>query len=106
MLRAGYSPSVRLFEAAACGVPVISDYWCGLSEFFSFENEILVARTTGDVLRTLRNKNEDERRRIGENARRRVLAEHTAAHRAKELESYIFEAMSQPRRTRSVVSVV
>jgi Uncharacterized protein conserved in bacteria len=45
MVHAGYSPSVRLFEAAACGVPVISDYWDGLGELFRIGEEILVART-------------------------------------------------------------
>src|SRR3970282_181668 len=43
MIHAGYSPSVRLFEAAACGCPVISDWWEGLDQFFKVDEEILVA---------------------------------------------------------------
>ncbi len=62
MIRAGYSPSVRLFEAAACGTPIISDAWAGLSELFTPHEEILVARTTEDVLEILRELPEAERR--------------------------------------------
>lgn len=98
MIRAGYSPSVRLFEAAACGVPVISDYWDGLDELFRFGQEILVARDTADVLRYLREIPEEERQAIGERARARVLSEHTAAHRAEELERYAQGARRQEAR--------
>ena len=91
MVRAGWSPSVRLFEAAACAVPVISDLWEGLETVFEPEREILVARSTSDVLRYLAELPEEERRAIGERARHRVLAEHTADHRAKQLERYVAE---------------
>jgi spore maturation protein CgeB len=94
MLAAGYSPSVRLFEAAACGTPIISDYWDGLDSFFEFDREILVARTAADTLRYLRELSETERQAIGSRARQRVLAEHTAAHRAQELEGYVGELMT------------
>ena len=85
MIRAGWSPSVRLFEAAACGVPIISDFWEGLSDFFRIGTEILVARSTEEVVRVLRETSEEARRAMGERARERVLREHTAAHRAAEL---------------------
>lgn len=88
MIRAGWSPSVRLFEAAACGVPIISDWWDGLDSLFEPEREILIAETSSDVIRYLRKLDERERRAIGARARERVLHEHTAAHRARELESY------------------
>ena len=74
MIRCGYSPSVRLFEAAACGVPIISDWWPGLDEFFRPGREILVARTADEVLRYLRELPEAERRRLAAAARERVLA--------------------------------
>lgn len=93
MIRAGYSPSVRLFEAAACGVPIISDYWDGLDTFFTFETEILVAHSPADTLRYCRELPEAERLAIGERARQRVLAHHTAAHRARELATYAHEAL-------------
>lgn len=89
MIRAGYSPSVRLFEAAACGTPIISDYWEGLDSLFEIGREILVARSASESLRILQETPEEERIRIGERARARVLHEHTAAHRAAQLESYI-----------------
>jgi spore maturation protein CgeB len=91
MARAGWSPSVRLFEAAACGVPAISDPWPGLDELFRPGLEILVARGAGDVVRYLRETDEEERRALGERARRRVLAEHTAERRAEELEAHVAE---------------
>lgn len=96
MIAAGYSPSVRLFEAGACATPIISDDWPGLSSLLEPEKEILIARRTSDVLRWLREMSEAERKQIGERARARVLAEHTAAHRAAELESYARSLLSQP----------
>jgi spore maturation protein CgeB len=93
MIRAGYSPSVRLFEAAACGTPIISDYWDGLESFFQLGKEILVSRGPDDTLRFVRDMPESERVRIGAAARERVLAAHTAAHRAAELEGYAVEVL-------------
>lgn len=92
MVRAGYSPSVRLFEAAACGVPVISDRWEGLESFFAPGEELLVADGPADVLRYLRDLPEPACRELGEKARARVLSSHTAAHRAAELEEYLIRA--------------
>jgi spore maturation protein CgeB len=92
MIRAGYSPSVRLFEAAACATPIISDHWKGLDELFAPGEEILIANSSEETLKFL-GMSGRERRRIGERARRRVLAEHSAQHRALELESYVFELL-------------
>jgi spore maturation protein CgeB len=89
MVVAGWSPSVRLFEAAACGTPIISDSWEGLESFFRPDEEILIARTTADTLRYLHELDEVERLAIGLRARQRVLRDHTAAHRAAELEGYL-----------------
>ena len=89
MIHAGHSPSVRLFEAAACGTPIVSDFWEGLDSVFRIGSEILVARSTEDALRILDETSEEERRAIGERARARVLAEHTAAHRAAELAGHL-----------------
>ena len=94
MIRAGYSPSVRLFEAAACGTPIISDYWDGLDSLFAFDTEILVAYSAADTLRYLQELSETERQAIGEQSRLKVLKHHTAAHRAHELESYAKELMT------------
>jgi spore maturation protein CgeB len=88
MREAGWSPSVRLFEAAACGVPVISDRWDGLEAIFAPGEEILVADAAEDVLRYL-GCGEDKRLAIGERARARVLAEHTAARRCEQLEQEV-----------------
>jgi spore maturation protein CgeB len=95
MAAAGWSPSVRLFEAAACGTPIISDSWPGLERLLVPGRELLVAHGTAEVLDYVRDLSESERRLIGERARRRVLAEHTAAHRAAELEGYLLELQSR-----------
>ncbi len=102
MIRAGYSPSVRLFEAAACGTPIISDHWAGLDELFAPKKEILIASSSEDVVEILREMPEAERRAIGDGARERVLAAHTAAHRAAELEAFIEECRYQPAGNRDV----
>jgi spore maturation protein CgeB len=81
MARMGWCPSGRLFEAAACGTPVLSDWWEGLDAFFQPDEEILVARETEAALATLDRSPEDVRR-IGARARERVLAEHSAEQRA------------------------
>jgi spore maturation protein CgeB len=95
MLKAGYSPSVRLFEAAACATPIITDYWHGLEECFAVDKEILVARSTEDSLRYLERTSADERQELGERLRNRVLRQHTGEHRAAQLESYAYEALER-----------
>ena len=102
MVRAGYSPSVRLFEAAACGTPIISDPWPGLGEIFQIGSELLVARSTEESLDYLRSIPEKDRRSLGEKARARVLAEHTSECRAEQLESYALEVVgSTPAATKA-----
>jgi spore maturation protein CgeB len=84
MAAMGWCPSGRLFEAAACGTPILSDCWEGLDRFFTPGCEILAARTTEDALRAL-DCDDSELARIGAAARERVLAEHTSERRAGEL---------------------
>ncbi len=91
MVRAGYSPSVRLFEAAACGVPIISDEWPGLSTIFEPGKEIFTARSTADVEDLLSNLSASRHDQVAQLARTRTLRDHTAAVRATELESYVDE---------------
>jgi spore maturation protein CgeB len=89
MRATGWSPSVRLFEAAACAVPVISDRWDGLDQIFAPGEEILIADSPADVVRYLRETGEDKRLALGERARARVLAEHTAERRCELLEAEV-----------------
>jgi spore maturation protein CgeB len=89
MVRAGHSPSVRLFEAAACGVPIVTDDWPGISEIFEPAREIVVARSPADALAAVRDMPEEERRGIARRARARVLASHTSERRAEELERHV-----------------
>jgi spore maturation protein CgeB len=96
MIRAGYSPSVRLFEAAACGTPIISDCWPGLEEILEPGREILLSRSSEETLEILREMPESERRKIARRARRRVLAEHTSMNRAAQLEQYALEVVDRP----------
>ncbi len=86
MRRAGWSPSVRLFEAAACGVPVISDRWAGLDRIFRPAREILIADTPEEVTWLVSRVDPDDARAIGAAARERVVREHTAARRVEQLE--------------------
>lgn len=95
MICAGWSPSVRLFEAAACGTPILSDSWPGLESFFKIGEEILTVRDPREVLQYLRDIPERERRELGQRARARVLREHTAAHRAEELEGHALSLLSR-----------
>jgi spore maturation protein CgeB len=100
MIEAGYSPSVRLFEAAACGTPIISDAWPGLASFLAPGREILLAATAREALGYLRELPEAERVAIGARARRRVLACHTSVHRAIELERYVAEVTNKDTTTK------
>jgi spore maturation protein CgeB len=89
MKSAGYSPSVRLFEAGACGCSIITDHWEGLSAFFEPGKEILMAESPDDIRHYLIEMSDEERATIGRNARRRVLSQHSSIVRAAELEGYI-----------------
>lgn len=95
MAENGHCPSGRLFEAAACGTPVVSDWFAGLDEFFTPGNEIIVARTTDDVVQAMQ-LSDAEIARIATAARERVLADHTSAHRAAELERLLDDARVAP----------
>lgn len=101
MIRAGHSPSVRLFEAAACATPIISDAWAGLETLFTPGREILIAHSPEEALHCMQTIDEDEREAIGRRARQRVLTEHTAAHRARALSDYARAAFAL-RRSRPV----
>jgi spore maturation protein CgeB len=88
MIEAGYSPSVRLFEAAGCGTPIISDYWVGLDYFFSPGEEIFISSSTEGTLQILNEVSENERRRAGEKAMVKVRQLHSAAKRSEEILNY------------------
>lgn len=84
MAAMGWCPSGRLFEAAACGTPVLSDAWEGLDSFFRPGEEILIAHSTEDAVEAL-SRSPEELARMGRRARERTLTEHTAERRAEEL---------------------
>ena len=94
----GFSPSVRLFEAAACGTPVISDRWPGIETIFEPGTEILLVSDAREVSQILRDIPEERRLAIADKARRRILADHTPDHRARQLEAYYLEAAGRRRR--------
>lgn len=106
MLEAGYSPSIRLFEAAACGTAIISDVWPGLTDFFTPGRELFVARSAKDVLRLVREIGNDERIAVGRRGWARIRREHTAAHRAEALERYVFEVPGVGGRRRAAAASV
>jgi spore maturation protein CgeB len=88
----GFSPSVRLFEAAACGAPIISDAWPGLETIFTPGEELLVASHCGEVVDIVTDLPNERRLAIAARAHQRLLREHTPAHRAIQLEGYYQEA--------------
>ena len=89
MVAAGFSPSVRLFEASACGATILSDDWAGLEEFLTPGDEILLPRDEYDVTDILLNLIDSDRQAIGNRARQRILAHHTSRHRAIEFEDIV-----------------
>jgi spore maturation protein CgeB len=95
MAEMGWCPSGRLFEAAACGVPILTDAWDGLDAFYTPGSEILVAADTGDVLRAIAT-DDAELRVVAQRARERTLDEHTADHRAATLVAALEAAASRP----------
>ncbi|MEH3101684.1 CgeB family protein [Sphingomonas adhaesiva] len=98
MIAAGWSPSVRLFEAAACGTPIVSDRWDGIDDLLVPDREIILADTTDDALAAL---DREDLPAIGDAARMRVLAQHAAIHRAAELEHHLIAAIAAGRRARA-----
>jgi spore maturation protein CgeB len=102
MIAAGWSPSVRLFEAAACATPVISDTWSGIDELFEPGREIILAQGSADVIERLAST--DDAAEIGRAARSRILAAHTSAHRAAELERYIEDATHRSVRSELIAA--
>lgn len=101
MVQAGWSPSVRLFEAAACGACIVSDVWPGIDSFFRPQQEILLPTCAEDVVRFINDVSEDDLRAIGDRAQERVLAEHTSLHRAIQFEEAVEQARSFPRQVMS-----
>jgi spore maturation protein CgeB len=102
MKNLGFSPSVRLFEAAVSGAPIISDNWPGIESFFKPGDELLIADSARDVVDILTHMPEDRRLAIAAQARARLLAEHTPLHRAIQLEAYYQEALGQRQSIKSV----
>ena len=89
MIEVGWSPSVRLFEAAACGTAIVSDIWEGLAAIFEPGREILLARGSPDIASALER---DDLFAIGQAARDRVLGSHVSRRRCLELEAHLIEA--------------
>jgi len=85
MIAAGWSPSVRLFEAASCRTPIISDWWNGLDQFLPDGESIVIARDTEDVVAALTRLTPEDRERLARNAHARVIHDHSGAARAREL---------------------
>jgi spore maturation protein CgeB len=89
MVASGYSPSVKLFEASACGAAILSDGWPGMDEFLTRGEEILVPHDARAVAEILTGISDEERMRIGARARERILAQHTSEHRAAQFEEIV-----------------
>lgn len=102
MVTSGYAPSVRLFEAAACGAAILSDWWEGLDGFLTPQSELLLVRDAREVMDILRSMSDTERERMGQAARERILTCHTSQHRAMQFEEIVVRCGAShrvPRRT-------
>ena len=97
MASMGYSPATRVFEAAGAGACLITDAWVGIELFLEPGAEILVARDGRDVAAHVADLTEDRARGIGKAARRRILAEHTYARRAIEVDALLRKALAHRR---------
>ena len=97
MVAAGYSPSVRLFEASACGAALLSDAWEGLEDFLTPGEEVLLPRDAEETAAILSGLSDAERQRLGARARERILSGHTSEHRAREFEEIIAACGSRMR---------
>lgn len=104
MVMAGYSPSVRLFEAAACAATIVSDNWPGLEMFFTPGSEILLPSCGDDVVRYISGYDDAELKCIGRSARERVLASHTNSARAREFEQAV-EITSRKKQESTIAAV-
>lgn len=93
MVEYGFCPSGRLFEAASCGTAILSDWWEGLSDFFSPGTEILRVQSARDVEDAL-SLSDKELHAIGDAARQHTLERHTAIHRIIELEAICEQLVS------------
>lgn len=94
MVSAGYAPSIRIFEAAACATPIISDWWHGLDDFFVPGQEIFVSTSPEQTLHYLWDLPAEKRLEAGRAARQRVLLQHSAAHRAAQLEACVLDILN------------
>ena len=84
MIAAGWSPSVRLFEAAACRTPIISDWWRGFDELFPDQEAAIIAHSSDDVVQALTLLDDMQRQALADEAFRRVMHEHTGRARARQ----------------------
>ena len=91
-------PHSRLFQAAACGTPIITDHWTGLDQFFEPGAEVLVAQSADDVVQHLNEVPDAVRKALSARARRRLLRAHTPSHRARALERYVEEVVRTEQR--------
>jgi len=95
MASCGYSPATRVFEAAGAGACIVTDAWEGIEVFLEPEREILLAQDGDDVARHVRDLDPSRARAIGEASKKRILAEHTYARRAKEVEAFLGRGEAQ-----------
>ncbi len=105
MVAAGWSPSVRLFEASACAAAILSDPWPGLEDFLTPGQEILLPTSAEEVASILHHTTDSERAALGQRARTRILAEHTATHRAEQFEQIVSASSLQSRDTDGATNI-
>jgi spore maturation protein CgeB len=104
MANNGYSPATRIFEAAGAGACIVTDAWEGIDLFLEPDQEILVAPTGEAVEQLLLELKPERAAAIGSAARRRVLAQHTYAHRAQDVAALLEGRFKRDARENVLVS--
>jgi spore maturation protein CgeB len=97
MARMGFSPATRVFEAAGAGACLITDYWKGIELFLEPDKEVFIANNGDEVAGILKDLSLEQARSIGKAARKRMLAEHTYAHRTEKLENILFQLLNDEK---------
>lgn len=97
MAKMGFSPATRVFEAAGAGACLITDYWIGIEMFLEPDKEVLVAKNGKEVADILKNLSPEKALEIGKAAKKRMLSEHTYAHRAEKLENILLQLLQKEK---------
>ena len=97
MAKVGYSPPTRVFEAAGAAACLITDAWLGIEQFYEPEREVLVAHSSDEIVRYLREIGPEQAQEIGCAMHKRALRDHTYRLRAREVDDILRRSLMTAR---------